>query len=124
MTDEWLRAKFAVLNERHFAGSLPPPGAFMVWARTNASYAGYTQGLGASFIYVTREAFAKGEDFATDSLLHEMIYHAVFALYAEDHQNHGKRFVEIANRIAGELGLTSVGADSQEASVWPQTLRT
>lgn len=119
----WIKDLFDRLNVAHFKGALSTPQLF-VWTfmedRTNGMYS-HTPHL--TFISLTPEAVEKGEAFVADTLLHEMVHHALATLAKVDHRSHGEAFVKIANPIGAALGLPRVGAHTQQAGFWPQSVR-
>lgn len=125
---DWVSRTFDQLNERHFDGKLAKPQfAFFDRYRDPSTgapkYAGYTHLDPVSLLIITDEALERGHDFAADSLLHEMIHHAIATLRRGDYLHHGPVFVEIANGVAAQLGLGAVEAETEGAICWPQTLR-
>lgn len=119
----WIASLFERLNQAHFNGLLSAPPLF-VWTfmqdRTNGMY---THTPKITFISITPETAAKGETFVGDTLLHEMVHHAVATVLNRNHQAHGDDFVMVANPIGATLGLPPVKANSQHAGFWPQSVR-
>jgi hypothetical protein len=119
----WLFELFEELNQEYFDGMLTCPDIIISssLSTSNAFYS-HVPGL-LTVIGLTSETTTRGRAFASDSLLHEMIHHALATLHGEDSKSHGLAFVRIANRIGGKLGLPAVRADSVDAICWPQSVR-
>lgn len=119
---EKLERLFDELNEEHFGGRLSRPqieiGSPM--SSSNAFYFNTGRRVG---LLITSETTSKGVRFARDTMLHEMVHHAIATLYRGDHRAHGRQFVAIANEIGGRCGLKSVAADTDAAICWPQSVR-
>jgi len=130
----FLERRFAEHNARHFDATLVlPPIVFFDRFRDpdtqQEKFAAFFGGpqfgtSGVAMFMFTDEAVAEGEDFLSDTLLHEMIHYAQTFLDGDaEPQKHGAPFVAIANRIATALGLGHVERESDGATCWPQSLR-
>jgi hypothetical protein len=116
---EW----FDELNHAHFEALLTMPKILIVDPRRDeAGLYSHVPGV-ATLLMLTTECLANGDAFAKDSLLHEMIHHALATLDGVDDQAHGDRFTARANAIAIQLGLGRVDPYTKAALCWPQTLR-
>src|SRR5260221_10418972 len=107
---DYLHQWFDELNVKHFEGLLERP-TFIIGSRLNNMFAWYAHVPGvATLLTLTTECLARGAPFAKDSLLHEMVHHAVATLdgitppqMVPDIQRHGEEFVRRANAIADRL---------------------
>ncbi|WP_438019648.1 SprT-like domain-containing protein [Sorangium sp. So ce315] len=129
-TPLWVLSLFDDLNSAHFNGQLQRPviitqaGAMQ---RKNAWYV-HTPHIKTPrgpliAIGITQEVLNKGREYTADTLLHEMIHHAVATLHNENPASHGGRFCAIANEIGASLGLRTVRPDTMAAECWPQSVR-
>ena len=129
-TPEWIRTLFDDLNTRHFGGKLSRPTIVIqrgAMEEKNACYLHLPQII-AKFgpliaISLTEEVLSKGADYTTDTLLHEMVHHALATLLRIPYERHGIEFCAVANVIGATLGLGAVLPDTREAERWPQSLR-
>ncbi|WP_437961338.1 SprT-like domain-containing protein [Sorangium sp. So ce119] len=127
---DWLLSLFDDLNETYFDGKLERPfigiqPGSMPTKNAWYAYVPYLESRNGPFaaISITEEVLAKGRDYTSDTLLHEMIHHAVATLYKEDHASHSKRFCEIANNIGARIGCLRIVPGSVAAERWPQSVR-
>ncbi|MEO8902202.1 MAG: SprT-like domain-containing protein [Polyangiaceae bacterium] len=121
MTDvpSWLPDMFADLNARHFDGRLPlPPFAVL---SLNGWFGFYAPKI--HMISLHPRTLDQDRAFVADTLLHEMVHYALEVETGDHEQNHGPRFVEMANRIGNSLGLRQVQLGSDSVLEWPQSVR-
>lgn len=116
----WLEEEFDGLNARFFDGQLPRLH-FMVnrWAGQPAGY--FAIKTGAVFFHPG--TIEQGREFVADSLLHELVHHALRLGTGDADGDHGVRFVAMANRIGARLGLPLVDPGTDAAEWWPQSVR-
>ena len=115
----WVPELFDELNTRYFDGKLP-----QLTFHTNplgGRYAAYAPI--ANIVFFHPRTLDQGKKFVTDSLLHEMVHHLLQQRDGDNGQDHGLKFVEIANRIGRELGVPDVPPSSEAAIEWPQSVR-
>lgn len=129
-TPAWIRTLFDDLNTRHFEGKLSRPTIVIqrgAMEQSNAWYLHHPQIIGKFgpliAIALTEEVLSKGADYTTDTLLHEMVHHALATLLRIPHKRHGIEFCAVANAIGATMGLGAVSPDTREAECWPQSLR-
>lgn len=124
MTEEvvppWLDEEFDRLNGQFFCGKLPKV-FFMInqWAGQPAGY--FSVKTGAVFFHPG--TIEQGRMFVADSLLHELVHHALRTETGDVDNSHGRRFVALANSLGAQLGLPEVEANTDDAIWWPQSVR-
>lgn len=120
-------------NRKHFGGALGAPLVLLTETsgpRAKGDYIGRDiHGL-RSRVRVAPSALARGERFAIDVLLHEMV-HAWQSEVDGDTENgyrgHGPRFAAKCNEIGAKLGLPAVGVKGRkglpDCAQWPVNVR-
>jgi hypothetical protein len=128
-----LYAAFGNYNRQFFGGELGAPLVLISPAGSARSLGDYctrdVHGL-ESRIRIAPKAVRRGERFALDVLLHEMV-HAWQAEIDEDEENsyrgHGPKFAEMCTRIGKKLGLHAVGVKGRDGlpdcAHWPMCVR-
>ncbi len=124
---------FDEFNEKYFGGALGAPLLFATQTSSPRAFGDYcgrdVHGL-RSRIRIAPKAFARGELFATDVLLHEMVH--AWQSEVDDEQElgykgHGPRFAAKCNEIGTALGLPSVGVKGRhglpDCAQWPMCVR-
>jgi hypothetical protein len=119
---DWIISSFNVLNARHFQGSLSHP-VFALAPSESDKCAWYGNQSGIAFIGVTSECVNRGAEFVADSLLHQMVDHALATRRGLDTESHGEAFAALANTIGSQMGLPPVAAATDEAERWPHSVR-
>lgn len=119
---DWMPALFAELNRTYFEGALPPLhfGVNKMGGRL-ATYA--SLGAKGGMVWFHSGVLRQGRAYVADSLLHELVHHALQQRNGDPDQDHGPKFVEMANVIGARLGLPPVHPRSDEAIEWPQAVR-
>lgn len=132
-TAQLLYAKFREYNAQFFGGALGTPLVLITQAQSARTLGDYVardlHGL-ESRIRISPKAVKRGELFACDVLLHEMI-HAWAAEVAKDgedsYRGHGPRFAAECTRIGALLGLPPVGVKGRDGlpdcKGWPMAVR-
>lgn len=128
-----LYAAFQAFNTRFFAGKLAPPLVLITQpssSRTLGDYIARDEHGLESRIRIAPAVVKRGELFALDVLLHEMVHACMAELEgAEEHgyRGHGPRFAAQCNRIGAELGLPPVGVKKRgglpDCAHWPLNVR-
>ena len=128
-----LYAAFTEYNARFFSGKLGSPLVFITQAqslRTKGDYiARDVMGL-ESRIRIAPSAVRKGEKFAADVLLHEMVHawqSEIAHISESGYRGHGPKFAAECNRIGKLLGLPAVGVKGRgglpDCAYWPLCVR-
>ncbi len=128
-----LYAAFAKFNARFFGGELGSPLVLITQAnsaRTLGDYIGRdVHGL-ESRIRIAPKAVKRGERFAMDVLLHEMIHawqQEIDGDGEDSYRGHGPKFAAECNRIGAKLGLAEVGVKGRDgrpdSAHWPMCVR-
>jgi hypothetical protein len=124
---------FDAFNAEHFGGQLGAPLLFVTQtssARALGDYCGRdVHGL-RSRIRLAPKVIARGERFALDVLLHEMV-HAWCSEVGGDtepgYKGHGPKFAAKCNEIGARLGLPPVGVKGRgglpDCAQWPSCVR-
>jgi hypothetical protein len=124
---------FDAFNAEHFAGALGSPLLFCTQTSSPRALGDYcgrdVHGL-RSRIRIAPRALARGERFAVDVLLHEMV-HAWQSEVDGDEENgykgHGPRFAAKCNAIGAAFGLPPVGVKGRQGlpdcAQWPMCVR-
>jgi hypothetical protein len=121
---DWVYERFDQLNRQLFRGRLPdaPIGRTTAFPHWNGWYAPFPDGRGCIFLHEdTLEK--RTERYIADSLLHEMVHHALHTTLEGDDKEHSTTFVREANRAGRLLGLPSVRPRTKDAECWPQSVR-
>jgi len=116
----WVEEDFDSLNTQFFGGRLPRL-RFMI-NKLAGHPAGYIPGR-TSAVFIHPGTIQQGRKFVADSLLHELVHHALYQESGDVDREHGVRFVTMANTIGAQLGLPPVEADTDGALWWPQSVR-
>jgi hypothetical protein len=124
---------FDEFNTAHFAGALGAPLLFITQTSSPRALGDYcgrdVHGL-RSRIRIAPKALDRGERYAVDVLLHEMV-HAWASEVDEDlepgYKGHGPRFAKKCNAIGAALGLPPVGVKGRgglpDCAQWPICVR-
>jgi hypothetical protein len=128
-----LYAAFGKFNAAHFKRKLGAPLVLITQAQSARTWGDYiardVHGLD-SRIRIAPKTVNRGERFALDVLLHEMV-HAWTQEVENDaeasYRGHGPRFAAKCNEISGKLGLGEVGVKGRggvpDCKHWPMILR-
>lgn len=120
---EGIIGRFDELNARYFSGALWHP-VFALSDQGPGKYSWYSRRAGVAFIALTPEGLELSSEQIEDTLLHEMVHHAVSTLEeGADATAHDAAFVRLANAIGARMGLAPVAAQSEEAGSWPSSAR-
>ena len=124
---------FDEFNAEHFAGMLGAPLLFVMQTSSPRALGDYcgrdVHGL-RSRVRIAPKVLTRGERFAVDVLLHEMV-HAWQSEIADDQEHgykgHGPKFAEKCNEIGKKLGLPEVGLKGRhglpDCAQWPICVR-
>lgn len=117
----WIDDEFDRLNAEHFQGKLPRPK----WGENKMRKAAVaTIGPGKHLVWFHPDMLRlMSRKFVGDSMLHELVHVALAEENGDGGQDHGRRFVHLANNIGAKLGLLAVAAGSDAALDWPQSVR-
>src|SRR5882672_4537645 len=119
---DWIISSFNVLNARHFQGTLSHP-VFALAPNEPDKCAWYGNHAGIAFIALTPECIHRGPEFVTDSLLHQMVHHALTTRRGLDPEAHDDAFAALANAIGAQMELPAVVASTDAAARWPHSVR-
>jgi hypothetical protein len=128
-----LYAAFAEYDARFFSGKLGSPLVLITQAQSTRTHGDYVPrdilGL-ESRIRIAPAAVRRGERFALDVLLHEMIHawqHELARDLETGYRGHGPAFAAECNRIGAQLGLPPVGVKGRgglpDCAHWPMCVR-
>ncbi|MCC6651540.1 MAG: SprT-like domain-containing protein [Candidatus Eisenbacteria bacterium] len=107
------------LNDLHFDGALPSL-TFHV-NRMGGQFATFAPRV--NIVWFHPRTLDQGRAFVADTLLHEMVHHALACIGGDPDQGHGERFIAEANAIGTNLGLAPVAPGTDAAVNWPQSVR-
>lgn len=114
-----LQTAFLSLNAMHFGGVLVAP-RLEIDRLSGAPNGWYMTG---GRIALAATTLARGARFALDTLLHELVHHALAHDAIDGRDDHGVAFCRVANPIGRRLGVRAVRPSTSHAEQWPLTLR-
>jgi hypothetical protein len=128
-----LLAMFDTLNIKHFDSELGDPLVLILQTQSARTLGDYcprdVHGL-ESRIRLAPHVIAKGQRFADDVLLHEMVHawqHEIAEDGEEGYRGHGPVFARKCNEIGTDLGLPPVGVKGRDGlpdcKSWPMNVR-
>lgn len=124
---------FDEFNATHFGGRLGAPLVLVTPASSRRAFGDYAErdvhGL-RSTIRISPSSYGRGERFALDVLLHEMVHahqSEVDGQTEPGYRGHGPRFAAKCNEIGARLGLPEVGVKKRkglpDCAQWPICVR-
>ena len=120
---DWVPALFDRLNAEHFGSRLSRPHFLVLPFKEDSTNGGYSNTPGFVMICMTPKTIACGPPFAADTMLHEMVHHALATLDSVDYAAHGLAFTNRANEIGRKIGVAPVAPNTVKAICWPQSMR-